>query len=236
MDGSIDPVEHPRAGAHRRLLVIHGFCFVITVLAIFLLPAFVAAAAAVVEPVLQNAQRSDRGSELPVIPVLPETRGRSSPELPEIQPSAPPPSSLTVPAPAPPPEAASLRQGPRFVLRDVNIIGNTVLDEATIRGVVDPYLSKPVTIGDLEEIRRQFTLLYINRGYINSGAIIPDQNVANGVVAFRFVEGRVNDVEVSGTEHFDPEYFRSRLARGTEPPFNVEIWGASSRSYCRARW
>jgi hemolysin activation/secretion protein len=111
------------------------------------------------------------------------------------------------------------------VLRDVNIIGNTVLDEATIRGVVDPYLSKPVTIGDLEEIRRQFTLLYINRGYINSGAIIPDQNVANGVVAFRFVEGRANDIEVSGTEHFDPEYFRSRLARGTEPPFNVENLG-----------
>ncbi len=105
------------------------------------------------------------------------------------------------------------------------IIGNTVLDAGAIRGVVDPYLGKPVTPGDLEEIRRQFTLLYINRGYINSGASIPDQNVANGVVAFRFVEGRVNDIEVSGTEHFDPEYFRSRLARGTEPPFNVENLG-----------
>jgi hemolysin activation/secretion protein len=111
------------------------------------------------------------------------------------------------------------------VLRDVNITGNTVLDEGAIRGVVDPYLGKPVTTGDLEEIRRQFTLLYINRGYINSGASIPDQNVANGVVAFRFVEGRVNDIEVSGADHFDPEYFRSRLARGTEPPFNVEDLG-----------
>jgi hemolysin activation/secretion protein len=225
MDGSIDPVEHPRAGAHRRLLVISGFCFAITVLAIFLLFAFAATAAEVVEPFLQHAQRNERGSELPMVPVFPETRGGPSPELPEIQPSAPPPSRLTTPAPAQPPEATPLRQGPRFVLRDVNIIGNTVLDEGAIRGVVDPYLGKPVTTGDLEEIRRQFTLLYINRGYINSGATIPDQNVANGVVAFRFVEGRVNDVEVSGTEHFDPEYFRSRLARGTEPPFNVESLG-----------
>jgi hemolysin activation/secretion protein len=130
---------------------------------------------------------------------------------------------LTVPAPPAPAEAAPpLRQGPRFVLRDINIAGNTVLDAAAIRAVVDPYLGKPVTTGDLEEIRRQLTLLYINRGFINSGVVIPDQTVTNGVVTFRFVEGRVTDIEVSGTEHFNPEYFRSRLAYGTEPPFNVD--------------
>jgi hemolysin activation/secretion protein len=86
---------------------------------------------------------------------------------------------------------------------------------------VSPYLGKPVSIADLEEIRR-FTLLYIDRGFINSGATIPDQNVENGVVTFRFVEGRVTDIEVTGTEHFDPDYFRSRLALAATSPFNVE--------------
>jgi hemolysin activation/secretion protein len=130
---------------------------------------------------------------------------------------------VTAPVLQPPPETdTSLSRGPRFVLRDVNIIGNTVLDEASIRAVLAPYLGKLVTTADLEEIRRQFTLLYINRGYVNSGAVIPDQNVVNGVVAFRFVEGRVTDIEVSGTDHFDPEYFRSRLTQGIEPPLNVE--------------
>jgi hemolysin activation/secretion protein len=173
----------------------------------------------------QIAQTTNRGAQ--PYDVIPEVRGRPSPELPPVQPSPPPPSGLTAPVPAPaPPEAAPpLRQGPRFVLRDVNIVGNTVLDQASIRDVAAPYLGKPVTTADLEEIRRQFTLLYVNRGYINSGAILPDQNVTNGVVTFRFVEGRVTDIEVAGTDHFDPEYFRSRLARGTEPPFNVENLG-----------
>jgi hemolysin activation/secretion protein len=132
---------------------------------------------------------------------------------------------LTVPSPPQPSGGAPLGEGPRFVLRDVKIDGNTVLDEGAIRGVVDPYLGKPVTTADLEEIRRQLTLLYINRGYINSGVVIPDQNVVNGVVDFRVVEGRVSDIEVTGTDHFDPEYFRSRLARGTQAPFNVENLG-----------
>jgi hemolysin activation/secretion protein len=224
MRGSVDSVERPRAGADDRLHVIPRFSVAVAALAISLLSAFAAKIAEAVEPGLQSAQGIDRGGLLPVGPVPPETRGGPSPELPEIQPSPPPPSSLTVPAPpserAPPPS-----QGPRFVLRDVDIVGNTVLDPASIRGVLDPYLGKPVTTADLEEIRRQFTLLYINRGYINSGAIIPDQNVVNGVVTFRFVEGRVTGIEVAGTDHFDPEYFRSRLARGTEPPFNVENLG-----------
>ena len=119
------------------------------------------------------------------------------------------------------------------MLRDVNIVGNTVLDQGSIRDVVAPYFGKPVTTADLEEIRRQFTLLYVNRGYINSGAILPDQNVTNGVVTFCFVEGRVTDIEVAGTDHFNPEYFRSRLARGTELHLMSRISDESSRSCFR---
>lgn len=84
-----------------------------------------------------------------------------------------------------------------------------------------PYLGKPVSAEDLEEIRRRFTRLYIDRGYINSGAVLPDQNVANGVVTYRFVEGRVTDINVTGTEHFRPDYFRSRLAPAAAAPLNI---------------
>ena len=156
---------------------------------------------------------------------IPETRGRPAPQLPPVQPSTPPAPSLTVPVPPQPSEGAPLGQGPRFILRGITITGSTVLDDASVRGVADPFIGKPVTTADLEEIRRQLTLLYIDRGYINSGVLIPDQNVVNGIVVFRAVEGRVSDIEVTGTDHFDPEYFRSRLARGTEPPLNVENLG-----------
>jgi hemolysin activation/secretion protein len=115
-----------------------------------------------------------------------------------------------------------LSRAPLFVLRGVKVEGNTVLDQASIDAVVKPYLGKPVSLTDLEEIRRRFTLLYVRRGYINSGAVIPDQKIANGVVRFRFIEGRISAVEVTGTRHFSPEYFRARLERAAGVPFNVE--------------
>ena len=147
--------------------------------------------------------------------------GGAIPRLPEITPGPAPRPGPELPVPEQP-APGPLSEAPRFVLRNVTIEGNTVLDQQAIRDIVSPYLGKPVSIADLEEIRRRFTLLYIDRGFINSGATIPDQNVDNGIVTFRFVEGRVTDIEVTGTEHFDPEFFRSRLARAATSPFNVE--------------
>jgi hemolysin activation/secretion protein len=154
--------------------------------------------------------------------VIPSERpqNRGAP-LPGVAPSPPPPANLTVPIAPPAPVTLPSTTRQRFILRKVDVVGNTVIDDRSIRAVVAPYIGKAVTLADLEEIRRRFTRLYIDRGYINSGAVLPDQNVTNGVITYRFVEGRVTGIDVAGTNHFRPEYFSSRLARAAEAPFNI---------------
>ena len=144
-----------------------------------------------------------------------------APELREIEPKPPPQPSITAPVPAPEQAGAPLSTAPIFVLRAIRIEGNSTLDERLIQDIIAPYIGKPISIGGLEDVRRQLTLLFIDRGYINSGFTIPDQHVENGVVVFRAVEGRVTEIELSGTRNFDPEYFRARLKRGLTIPFNV---------------
>jgi hypothetical protein len=79
--------------------------------------------------------------------------GGAIPSLPEIAPAPPPqPGPELPPRPEQPVPAAPLSEAPRFVLRDVRIEGNTVLDEQAIRDIVSPYLGKPVSFADLEEI------------------------------------------------------------------------------------
>jgi len=123
-------------------------------------------------------------------------------------------------APAPP-QAAPLDTVPRFTLRGLRVEGNTVLDPPAIDAVAAPYLGKSLTFSDLEELRRHLTQLYIDRGYINSGFVVPDQDVAGGTVLFRAVEGRVTELTVSGAESFAPGYFTGRLERGLSAPFNI---------------
>src|SRR5258706_15547694 len=57
-----------------------------------------------------------------------------------------------------------------------------------------------LTLDDLEGIRQKLTLLYINAGYIKSGAILPDQTIdkERGVVRSQIVGGRLNKIGMTG--------------------------------------
>ena len=169
-------------------------------------------------PKIQIAQRIDRGKSAP----LPRPPGNARPSSRNCLrfSGANRRPELDVPA--------ALARGPDAAVRPrSSFAGSTSpATPSSIRRrsrVVDPYIGK-LNHRRSREIRRQFTLLYINRGYINSGAIIPDQNVVNGVVAFR--SSRAGDRHrCCWNDHFGPEYFRSRLAHGTGSPFNIENLG-----------
>jgi len=64
-----------------------------------------------------------------------------------------------------------------------------------------PYTNREITSEELEDARRAVTVYYISHGYINSGAVIPDQTPDNGVITIRIVEGalsRSSCTEISG--------------------------------------
>lgn len=80
-------------------------------------------------------------------------------------------------------------------------VGNTVFSANRLDEEVKEIRQRnggKLTLDDLEEARTKLTLLYINAGYINSGAILPDQTIdpEKGVVRFEIVEGRLNQIDL----------------------------------------
>jgi hemolysin activation/secretion protein len=122
---------------------------------------------------------------------------------------------------SPPEQDDRLSRGPRFVLRGVRFAGNTALADAVLEEVATPFVGRLVTRADLEELRRRLTLAYVERGFITSGALLPDQQVTDGTVTYRLVEGVVSDIEVAGTSALDRDYVQYRLERATHPPLNI---------------
>src|SRR5262249_14101211 len=108
-------------------------------------------------------------------------------------------------------------------LRELRIEGNTVFDPQQLAEIARPYVGKLVSSGDLEELRRRITLLYVERGYINSGVVIPDQQVRDGIVTFRIIEGRLTRIAVRGNAAVRESYLTDRLERGAGPPLNVVV-------------
>ena len=71
---------------------------------------------------------------------------------------------------------------PRFVLREIQIRGNSVFSHEELISVVQEFIGAEVDMGELEEIRLRLSRYYASNGYINSGARLPDQKIRNGVV------------------------------------------------------
>jgi len=152
----------------------------------------------------------------------PGSAQRALPQLTPGAPIGPPPLRLPDLPPTPNTEAPFLSSGPRVFVREVRIDGNTVLPDEVLGEIAKPFLDRSLSTGDLEELRRRLTLAYVERGYINSGAMLPDQEVRDGVVTYRMVEGRLAQIQIEGTGRLDERYVRNRLAQGAGPPLNVE--------------
>ena len=95
------------------------------------------------------------------------------------------------------------------------------VEQGQVRTRVADYVGRSVTTEGLESIRQAITRLYVGAGYINSGAVLPDQTVEDGVVLYRIVEGRLTDVNVTGNQRLRRQYVISRVGRGGRPPLNV---------------
>src|SRR5215210_4653122 len=84
-------------------------------------------------------------------------------------------------------------------VKQFRFTGNTVISQRELSNVVETYRGRPLTSEMLEAARVAVTEHYIKKGYINSGAVLPDQDVQSGVVTFQIVEGRLrlNDIHLT---------------------------------------
>jgi hemolysin activation/secretion protein len=150
------------------------------------------------------------------LPALPEPG--APPEAPvELPPGAPRPEEKKVPS-----EEEKVPYGIRVFVKEIRLTGNTVFTAEELKAITAPYENRIVTSSELEDLRVALTRHYIGHGYINSGAVIPDQKVVDGVIQMVIVEGRLTDIEVAGNRYLNSSYIKDRLALGAGPPLNVE--------------
>jgi len=104
----------------------------------------------------------------------------------------------------------------------IHVTGSTVFSDAELAEVTAPFTNRTLMTEDLERLRLALTLLYVNKGYITSGAIIPDQDVVGGAVTVQIIEGSLAQIDVEGHDWFRAGYLRDRIERGAQTPLRLE--------------
>ena len=123
--------------------------------------------------------------------------------------------------PAPPPRQPGLASGKSLLVKDIVIEGNTVLPPADLDGIAAPYEGREVTLEELFRLKDALTLAFVNAGYVNSGATLPDQDVTEGTVRFQVVEGGLEAVDITGARQLSVPFLEQWIRFGAGPPLNV---------------
>lgn len=118
-------------------------------------------------------------------------------------------------------EAGSLSNMPSIQVQQFVFLGNTAFTDQQLAQLLVPFTQRRITNTQLEEARQILSQHYINHGYINSGAVLPDQSVINGIIRFQIVEGTLSNIIVRGNEHLSDQYIQKRVERGTHAPLNL---------------
>jgi hemolysin activation/secretion protein len=146
---------------------------------------------------------------------------RRPPVVEEKKPLAPPPE-LTFPKAAVPKEK-KLIELPliSMFVRNIVVTGSTVFTPEEFGQITRPYEKRVLTSEDLEQLRQELTRFYIEAGNVTSGAVIPDQTVADGVIRFHIIEGKLKNIDVEGNKWLRKVYIKKRIGLGTAPPLNI---------------
>ena len=161
------------------------------------------------------------------------------PSFPEPTPSPTPESpSLTQPADTSPKQPSpeipkEIHQ--EFLVKKFQFVGSTVFKDEELLEAIEEALgfskdqklprkkgdpAVKFTFARLLEARSAITDLYIKKGYITTGALIPEQTLPDGEVRIQIVEGEIEDIKVLNTRRLHQGYIRNRLALATRKPFN----------------
>jgi hemolysin activation/secretion protein len=147
------------------------------------------------------------GTTRPALPEFTAPRGMPGIVLPPVLPS--------------PEKEGTLWAGLRVHVRQINFAGNTAIKGDELREVSAAYENRTLTSEELGELCHKLTSLYVEKGYINSGAVIPDQKVVDGVITIQIIEGKLSNIEIAGNKWLRSSYIRNRIALAASVPFNI---------------
>ena len=145
----------------------------------------------------------------PDLEPLPPINPESEPILPEKEPTLIP-------------ESEAEGEDIEIAIAEIKITGGTVFTAQELQQLARPLEGKKVKISELKKVATKITNKYLQQGYITSRAILPQQEVTNGIVEIKIIEGSIANIQIEGNNRLKESYLRDRLELGTNSPVRVD--------------
>lgn len=102
-------------------------------------------------------------------------------------------------------------QAPRFPITRFAVDGATLMTSEEIDAALQPFTGTGRTLADVQRARAALEAAYAQRGYGATQVVVPEQEITDGAVRLRAIEGRLSSVSIEGNRFFDAANIRRSL-------------------------
>nr|WP_309598691.1 ShlB/FhaC/HecB family hemolysin secretion/activation protein [Yersinia intermedia] len=94
-----------------------------------------------------------------------------------------------------PPSPSLSQPQPCFVISRIAYLDSTLLSSAVQQHLNSPYIGQCLSLIKINKLLADISNYYIERGYITSRAFLTEQDLAEGVLNIRILEGKLEDIQ-----------------------------------------
>ena len=109
----------------------------------------------------------------------------------------------------------------RFQVDRIEVVGSTVFKPEQLTAITAPFVGRQLTFIELLQVKDAITKLYVDHGYVTTGALIVPQTVEAGVIKIQVIEGSLQEIKIIGNRRLRSQYIRDRILLGAKTPLNV---------------
>ena len=118
--------------------------------------------------------------------------------------------------------AAGAAAAQSFRIEGVAVEDSAYLERDEIADVTGKYIRRPITFADLQQMLEEINGLYARAGVPTAQAILPPQEVSDGILRVSLVEAEIEAVEFEGLRNTSERFLRRNitLPAGEKPDFD----------------
>ncbi|MGM0603388.1 MAG: ShlB/FhaC/HecB family hemolysin secretion/activation protein [Bacillota bacterium] len=94
----------------------------------------------------------------------------------------------------------------------IEVSNSEIIPAEEIDAVTFKYEDRMISLNELKELVNLINQIYRERGYITAQAVIPEQNVNDGIVKIRLIEGKIGQILLEGNEDTDDDFILHRIS------------------------
>ncbi|HNQ50161.1 MAG TPA: ShlB/FhaC/HecB family hemolysin secretion/activation protein [Candidatus Omnitrophota bacterium] len=110
--------------------------------------------------------------------------------------------------------------GPRVKIDTIKVEGAVLLPPTVIDPITGTYQGRELSFREMQKIADLITDEYRKKGYATSRAYLPLQNVKQGILIIRVVEGKLGSMQIKGNRHFKTSLLEKKMDLGPSGYFD----------------